>query len=320
MIYIANRYEILNEIGRGYRSSLFKAKDMYDGQNVIVSIIDQDVDISKKFISNLIDESTDINEINSPYILKIKDVGRHELENGYKAYYTVNDYIEGNTLEQLTIHHGLTLEEICIIFRQVLSGLEVAHNYDMYHGYLRPSNIIVDEGYNVKISNLGIIKSNNSIFNNKTDIISQDLRYLSPQQICLGYNDKSSDLFSLGIILFELIFSQYPFEINDDKDEMLKIIDKGVNWKKFNTKDVHPKLINIINRLLSRSNKYNTPKEVTIDLSEYMYEIENTNQNIENKEEIIINFEKESTYNTKKFIKQVMLASLIIIGAVIVII
>lgn len=274
MIYIGNKYEIVQEIGRGYRCCLFKSKDMYYGQDVIISMIDEDVDISKTFISNLIDESTVINEIDSPYILNIKDVGTHELENGCKVYYTVSDYIEGNTLEELTRYHSLNLEEIVLIFRQILSGLEVAHNYDMYHGYLRPSNIIIDEGYNVKICNLGIIKSNNKIFNNSINIISQDLKYLSPQQICLGYSDKSSDFFSLGIMLFELVFKQHPFDIEEDKDEMLKNLDKGINWKKFDTQDVPYKLIYIINKLLSRSNKYKTPKEVIIDLSEYMYEIE----------------------------------------------
>lgn len=274
MIYVGNKYEIVQEIGRGYRCCLFKSKDMYDGQDVIISLIDEDVDISKTFISNLIDESTVINEIDSPYILNIKDVGIHELENGCKVYYTVSDYIEGNTLEELTRYHNLNLEEIVLIFRQILSGLEVAHNYDIYHGYLRPSNIIIDEGYNVKICNLGIIKSNNRIFNNSINIISQDLRYLSPQQICLGYSDKSSDFFSLGIMLFELVFKKHPFGVEEEKDEMLKNLDKGINWREFDTQEVPYKLIHIINKLVSRCDKYKTPKEVIIDLSEYMYEVE----------------------------------------------
>lgn len=315
MIYVANRYEILHEIGRGYRCSLFKSKDMYNGQDVIVSIMDDDVNISKRFISNLIDESTVINEIDSPYILSINDVGIHELENGYKAYYTVSDYIEGNTLEELTVHHGLSLEETTFIFRQILSGLEVAHNYDIYHGYLRPNNIIIDEGYNVKICNLGIIKSNNSIFNNSINIISKDLTYLSPQQICLGYSDKSSDFFSLGIILFELIFNQYPFEIKEDKDEMLKIIDKGVNWRNFNTEDVPTKLIYIINKLLSRSNKYKTPKEVIIDLSEYMYGIDFIKEEFESNYEIT-NLEEGYTYRRRKTIRPIAIGGAITLGAI----
>lgn len=319
---------MIQEIGRGCRCCLFKCKDMYDGQDVTISMIDEDVDITKTFISNLIDESTVINEINSPYILNIKDVGTHELENGCKLYYTVSDYIEGNTLEELNMYHNLNLEEIVLIFRQVLSGLEVAHSYDIYHGYLRPSNIIIDEGYNVKISNLGIIKSNNSIFNNSINVISQDLRYLSPQQICLGYSDKNSDFFALGIILFELIFKKHPFGINENEDEMLKVIDKGVDWKKFNTENVPNELIYIINRLLSRSNKYIAPKEVIIDLSQYMYEVESIEsiyeENHEDKvqeyvhNELGLNTKKTYGYRSIRVLRKITLAGIITLGSIII--
>lgn len=325
MIYIGNRYEILQEIGRGCRCCLFKCRDMYNGQEVITSIIDQGIEISKTFVSSLIDESTTINEVDSPYILNIKDVGTHEFENGCKLHYTVSDYIEGNTLEELTRYHTLSLEEIVLIFRQILSGLEVAHSYDIYHGYLQPSNIVIDEGYNVKIKNLGIIKSNNSIFNNSISVISPDLRYLSPQQICLGYSDKSSDFFALGIILFELIFKQHPFGETENEEEMLKFIDKGVNWKKFNTEGVPSKIIYIINKLLSRSNKYKTPKEVIIDLSEYMYEIESSyiDDEVEIEETVHEdNIVKPKGYHYRKgrlfkklaFIAVITLGSIIILG------
>lgn len=320
MIYVGNRYEILQEIGRGCRCCLFKCKDMYDEQYVTISMIDQDVDISKTFISNIIDESTIINEVNSPYILNIKDVGIYELEDGCKVYYTVSDYIEGNTLEELIKYHNLSLEEIVLIFRQVLSGLEVAHSYNMYHGYIRPSNIIIDEGYNVKISNLGIIKSNNRIFNNSINYICEDLRYLSPQQICLGYSDKEGDFFSLGIILFELIFKTHPFGIKEDKDEMLKIIDKGIDWTSVETKDIPEKLVYIINKLLSRSNKYKTPKEVIIDLSEYIYDTEDIESNYEevNKnddDEVLI---QEQKHEKGKVLKKITLAGAITFASIII--
>ncbi|MGL5752232.1 MAG: protein kinase domain-containing protein [Paraclostridium sp.] len=326
MIYI-DKYEVLEEIGRGCRCSLFKCRDIYNGQIVTISIIDNDVDISNKFISNLIDETIIINEVDSPYILSINDVGTHQLENGCELYYTVSDYIEGNTLDELNMYHTLNIEEIVSVCRQILSGLEVAHSYDIYHGYLQPSNIIIDEGYNVKISNLGIIKSNNKIFNNSINKIYQDLRYLSPQQICLGYSDKSSDFFSIGIMLFELIFKDHPFGIDEDPDEMLKNIDKGINWNNFDTEDVHPKLIHIINKLLSRKNKYRTPREVIIDFSEYIYEMKDIeNKHIETHEEDINEYvieknphiyKKRKLIRIPRFARFITLAFLVILGIII---
>ena len=197
LVYIGKRYEIVEEIGRCSNSCLYKGRDSYDKQLVIINILDKDIIKSEKFISNLIDESTVINEINSPNILKIKDVGMDKLENGTKLYYVISEYMEGSTLKQLTKFHKLNIDEIIIIFRQVLNALEVIHSYDIYHGYLQPSNIIIDEGYNVKLSNIGIIKSNNKIFKNGIKRFSKNLKYMCPHQICLGYTDKSSDFYAL---------------------------------------------------------------------------------------------------------------------------
>lgn len=275
MIYIGNRYKIIEEIGRGCKSCLYKGKDYYDGQTIIINIIDSGVVKSKKFISNLIDEATTINEIDSPNILKIKDVGMYELEDGSEVYYTINEYIEGSTLEQLTKYHRLNIEEIVIILRQLLNALEVAHSYDIYHGCLQPSSILVDEGYNVKLSNIGIIKANNKIFNNGIKHFSENLKYMSPHQICLGYTDKSSDFYALGIVIFELIFDKHPFGQIEDEEEILRKMDKGIKWKEFDSEFVPEKILNIVEKLLSRTNKYETPQEVIIDLSHYMYEVEN---------------------------------------------
>lgn len=286
MLYISNRYEIIDKIGRGSKSCLYKGKDSYDGQMVIINIIDQDVIRSKKFVSNLIDEATTMNEIDSPNILKLKDVGVHTLEDGCRLYYTISEYVEGSTLEELTRYYRLNMDEIVIILRQILNALEVAHSYDIYHGFLHPESIIIDEGYNVKLGNIGIIKANNKIFNNGIKMFSEDLRYMCPHQICLGYTDKSSDFYALGVIIFELVFGEHPFGNLENEEDILMEMDKGINWKKFNTEVVPEKILHIISKLLSRDDRYQTPQEVIIDLSEYMYEVENI-QNDNDKENLI---------------------------------
>lgn len=278
MIYVGNRYEIIEEIGRSSNSCLYKGRDSNNGEFVMISILDKGIIRSDRFISNLIDEATSVNEINSPSILKIKNVGMEEHSDKSKMYYIISEYMQGSTLSELSKMHKLELDEIIIILRQVLNALDVIHSYDIYHGYLQPSNIIIDEGYNVKLSNIGIIKANNKIFNNGIKLFNKNFKYMCPHQVCLGYTDKSSDFYALGIIMFELIFGKHPYGDTSNKEEIIKKMDKGINWDKIDDKNIPPKIKIILKKLLSRNDRYKTPKEVIIDLSDYLYEVENIEQ------------------------------------------
>lgn len=316
MVYIGKRYEIVEEIGRCSNSCLYKGIDSYDKQLVIIDIIDKGIIRSKNFISNLIDESTSINEIDSPNILKVKDVGMDKLENGNELYYVVSEHMEGNTLKQLTKCHKLNMDEIIIIFRQILNALEVIHNYDIYHGCLQPSNILIDEGYNVKLSNIGIVKSNNKIFKNGIKRFSKNLKYMCPHQICLGYTDKSSDFHALGVIMYELIFGEHPFGKLENEEDIIKRMDKGISWKNINTENIPEQILNIVKKLLSRKHRYQTPQEVMIDLSEYLYEIKNIceeNLTIHDKEKKINN---KHIYRFSKFavLCAIAIVSFLVIG------
>lgn len=316
MIYIGNRYEIIDEIGRSSNLCLYKGRDSINGRFVIISILDKEIITSEKFISTLIDESTHINEINSPSILKIKDVGMEEHEDKTKLYYIVSDYMQGSTLSELSKMHKLDLDEIIIILRQILNALDVIHSYNIYHGYLQPSNIIVDEGYNVKLINVGIIKSNNKIFNNGIERFNKNLNYMCPHQLCLGYTDKSSDFYALGIIMFELIFGEYPYGKITDKDEIIKKMDRGIDWSKFDDKNVPQKIVNILKKLLSRKDRYKTPQEVIIDLSDYLYEVENIKEKNLINEEIeqnLIQSDCKIKKNINKFIKITIIGLVLIL-------
>src|SRR5699024_5729980 len=109
---------------------------------------------------------------------------------------------------------------------QILKGLETAKEHGIYHGDLNPNNILVDKWYNIKILNFGVTKANNGV-----NIRSgNNIKYLSPHQLCIDYTDTESDFFALGLILFECIFKKLPFGESNDENEMLKFIDKGINF------------------------------------------------------------------------------------------
>ncbi|MDK2563476.1 protein kinase [Romboutsia sedimentorum] len=267
MNFIGNRYELLNCEDNIELNKMYKARDVYYNKKVLIKIIEHNTNICENFISNLIDESTMTHQINSPYILKIIDVGIHCTELT-TLYYMVSEEWEGMPLENIIKGNYLHLNAIVSIAIQIVKALEVLDAHNMYHGDLNPSNIMIDRNYNVKICNLGTTKSNNG-----TNIRAcNEIKYLSPHQLCINYTDIESDIFALGIVLFECIFKVLPFSECENEKQMLKNIDKGVNWIELKAINGNDKLINIVKKLLNRTQKYNNIQELIIDLSLVMYE------------------------------------------------
>ncbi len=266
MNFIGNRYEVLNCDGNIELNKIYKARDAYDNSKVLIKVIEHNKNICNDFISNLIDENTMLNQLNSPHMLKTIDVGEH-CTDLTTLYYIVSEYYEGISLKNLILGNYIHLEAIVNMSTQILKALELVHN-NSYHGDLNPKNIIVDENYNVKIFGFGITKANAGINIRPCN----EIKYLSPHQLCINYTDKESDYFSLGLILFESIFKKLPFGESDNDNEMLKLIDKGLDFDKLKAINGNYKLIEIIRKLLDRKDKYNNTKEIIIDLSHVMYD------------------------------------------------
>ena len=265
--FIGNRYKILNCDGEIELNKIYKARDAYNNNKVLIKVIEHNPNISDDFISNLIDEGTMLREINSPYILKIIDVGIHFTEED-TLYYIVSEYSPGLTLDSIIRGNYIHLEALINMATQILKSLETAKQYELYHGDLKPSNIIVDKFYNVKVCDFGVTKANYG-----TNLRNcNEIKYLSPHQLCINYTDSESDFFALGLILFEAIFKKLPFGEDNNEDEMLKLVDKGINWVDLRAINGNDELVNIIKRLLSRKNKYDNTQDVIIDLSSIMYE------------------------------------------------
>lgn len=267
MIFIGNRYEIINCEDNIELNKIYKARDAFDNKKVLIKVFEHNKYIANNFISNLIDETTMMHFIDFKNISKTIDVGVHCTELT-TLYYTVSEYYEGISLVDIIKGNYLHLEAIVSIATQIVKTLEILNKYNLYHGDLNPSNIIVDEYYNIKILNIASTKANNGI-NVRS---GGQFKYLCPHQLCINYTDLESDFFSLGVILFESIFKKLPFEEGEDEEEMLKYIDRGINWNEYKGINGNDELIDIIKKLLSRDEKYNTTQEILIDLSNVMYE------------------------------------------------
>ena len=175
-------------------------------------------------------------------------------------------------------------------------------------------NIFVDENYNVKIYDYGITQANKGINIRKDNSIG----FLSPHQININYTDKESDFFSLGIILFHCIFKKMPFGVGKNEADMLKLIDRGIDWNTVAVNGENTALVNIVKKLIRRTEKYNSVEEILIDLSKFMYakaDIEENSKNTLEQEEHI----KEEKNENKLLKKVLWTVSIFIILAMIII-
>ena len=301
MEYISKRYIILEEHKEIIFGKLYKARDLKYDRLVFIQLIRDNKYISEKFLPNLIDESMTLSQINSNNIAKILDLGIHYIENK-KCYYIVNEYFEGIELKKVIKGNYMDLSSLVKITRKILRTLNQSYKSNLYHGSLTEYNIFVDENYNIKIYDYGITQANKGINIRKNNSIV----FLSPHQININYTDMESDFFTLGVILFDSIFKKMPFGIGENEEDMLKLIDRGIDWNTVAINNENIALVNIVKKLIRRTNKYNSVEEVLIDLSKFMYVKADIEQNIIN----ITEEHKEKKQKNKpndKFLKKVLL-------------
>ncbi|MBC2575847.1 protein kinase domain-containing protein [Peptostreptococcus canis] len=268
MIFIGNRYEITDRPVYIEENKLYNAYDSEKNINVKIKIIENNRYISLDFIPNLIDESLLINDLKCPYILGIVDVGVHRTVDNL-LYYIVYENFNGVSLATLNKGAYLHLDALIRIATQTVKALQVYNSLGKNHGSLKPDDILVDDKYNIKIVDFGITEANRG-----TNIrCSGNLKYLSPSQLSIDFTDIKTDLYCLGLILYEATFKKFPFYEAHTEKQLMKAIDKGVIWSKINLNDQNREFIEIIKKLLERNDNlcYKNYNEIIMSLSHFMY-------------------------------------------------
>ncbi|MEG0856633.1 MAG: protein kinase [Terrisporobacter sp.] len=301
MYFVSDRYKVLDMNEKIVFGKFYKARDLQEDNIVLIQIIRDNKHIRDNFLPNFIDESTMLVEINSPHIAKILDVGMHTVNNK-ECFYIVNEYFCGIELSKVIRGNYMDLNSIVNITRTILKTLGETHIHDLYHGALNESNIFVDEYYNIKIYDFCITKANKGINIRKDG----DITFLSPHQLNINYTDKESDFFTLGIILFDAIFKKMPFGDAKTESEMLKLIDKGIDWNSAAINDENAALVNMVKKLIRRKEKYESASDALVDLSKFMYAKADIIDEVDN----IITYNKVNENNTKsknEFLKKAVL-------------
>ncbi len=203
---IADRYEIVNKVGAGGMSDVYKAKDTILGRYVAVKVLKPEFSEDRNFVTKFRTEAQSAAGLEHPNIVNIYDVGS---ENG--VHYIVMEYVEGITLKTYVEKKGqLSFKESISIAIQVARGIESAHNKHLIHRDIKPQNIIISTEGKVKVTDFGIARAASS--NTISADVMGSVHYASPEQARNGFVDGRSDIYSLGIVMYEMVTGRVPYD------------------------------------------------------------------------------------------------------------
>ncbi|MED4407435.1 Stk1 family PASTA domain-containing Ser/Thr kinase [Bacillus licheniformis] len=205
---ISGRYEILRAIGGGGMANVYLALDIILDREVAIKVLRFDFVHDADFIRRFRREAQSAASLDHPNIVSIYDVGEED-----DIYYIVMEYVEGMTLKEYINRTGpLHPKEAVQIMEQIVSAIAHAHDNQIVHRDIKPHNILIDHMGHIKVTDFGIAMALSSTTITHTNSVLGSVHYLSPEQARGGLSTKKSDIYSLGIVLFELLTARMPFE------------------------------------------------------------------------------------------------------------
>ena len=263
---INNRYEIIKTIGEGGMANVYLAKDSILERNVAIKVLRGDLANDEKFIRRFQREAKSVSDLSHPNIVEVYDVGE---EDG--KHYIVMEYIEGKTLKQLIQKRGsLTLPEVVDIMCQLTDGLAHAHSAYIIHRDIKPQNILILDNGIVKITDFGIATATNATQLTQTNSVMGSVHYLAPEQANGKGSTIKSDIYSLGILMYELITGSVPFKGESAVEIALKQMKEKLPSIRKQNPVVLQSVENIVLKATAKNprNRYDNVNEMHKDLEE----------------------------------------------------
>ena len=259
---IAERYEILSKVGTGGMADVYKAKDHKLNRFVAVKVLKPEFREDRTFIRKFKSEAQAAAGLTHPNIVNVFDVGDDE-----GVYYIVMELIEGITLKEYISKKGkLSVKEATSIAIQVSMGLCAAHSHKIVHRDVKPQNIIISTDGKVKVTDFGIARaaSSNTISSN----VMGSVHYSSPEQVRGGYSDEKSDIYSLGITIYEMVTGRVPFDGDTTVSIAIKHLQEEMVPPSAYAPDLPYSLEQIIYKCTQKSvdRRYSNMEEVIADL------------------------------------------------------
>ena len=259
---LAERYEIISKVGTGGMADVYKARDHKLNRLVAVKVLKPEFRDDKTFIAKFQKEAQAAAGLAHPNIVNVYDVGEDEGVN-----FIVMELVEGITLKDYIKKKGkLSVKEATSIAIPVSLGLEAAHNSNIVHRDVKPQNIIISTDGKVKLSDFGIARAVTS--NTITSNVMVSVHYSSPEQVRGGYSDKKSDIYSLGITMYEMVTGRVPFDGDTSVAIAIKHLQEEMVPPSKYTPDLPFSLEQIILKCTQKSvdRRYNNLSEVIEDL------------------------------------------------------
>lgn len=288
---INDRYEIIKLIGEGGMANVYLAEDTILDRKVAVKVLRGDLSGDDKFVRRFQREALAASSLSHPNIVEIHDVGE---DSG--NFYIVMEYIEGKTLKQLIKKRGvLSLPEVIDIMLQLLDALAHAHDSYIIHRDIKPQNIMITESGLVKITDFGIAMALNSTELTQTNSVMGSVHYLPPEQASGKGSTIKSDIYSCGILMFEMLTGRVPFK----GDSAVEIALKHMKEPLPSIKELNPVVpISVENIILKASAK--NPKNRYKDVREMSEDIKTClDEERENEERIIFKYPETDFGDTK---------------------
>ena len=261
---INDRYEIIKSIGEGGMANVYLAYDTILDRNVAIKVLRGDLANDEKFVRRFQREALSASSLSHPNIVAMYDVGE---DNG--LYYIVMEYVEGKTLKQLLKKRGsLTLSEAIDIMLQLTDGMAHAHDSYIVHRDLKPQNIMIQDDGQIKITDFGIAMALNSTQLTQTNSVMGSVHYLPPEQAAGKGTTIKSDIYSMGIIFYELLTGELPFKGDSAVEIALKQMKEPLpDVHKLNN-DIPQSIENIILKSTAKNpkNRYDDAKSMHNDL------------------------------------------------------
>jgi len=261
---INDRYEIIRLIGEGGMANVYLAYDIILDRKVAVKVLRGDLAEDEKFVRRFQREAIAASSLNHPNIVEVYDVGEDD-----GKYFIVMEYVDGKTLKSLVKKRGaLTLPEVIDIMLQLTSAIGCAHESYIIHRDIKPQNVIILEDGRVKVMDFGIAAQLNSNDLTQTNSVMGTVYYLPPEQANGNVTTAKSDIYSLGILMYELVVGKVPFKGDSPVEVAIKQMREKIPDITLANPDIPQSIENIILRACAKNpkNRYDSVEEMREDL------------------------------------------------------
>ena len=261
---IGDRYVILKSIGEGGMANVYLAHDTILDRDVAIKVLRGDLENNDKFIRRFQREAKSASDLTHPNIVEIYDVGEEDGQ-----HYIVMEYIDGKTLKQLVQKRGaLTVDEVIDIMAQLTDGLSHAHDAYIIHRDIKPQNIMILDNGKIKITDFGIAMSLNATQLTQTNSVMGSVHYLPPEQASGKGSTIKSDIYSSGILMYELLTGSVPFKGDNAVEIALKQLKERIPSIRKQNPLIPQSVENIILKATAKNpkNRYDSIKEMHDDI------------------------------------------------------